>query len=207
MEASTGPDWKKWLFRWPSYIVLCVLLYWSWPVIFHIWCFLTSDGFIMWGFWKVCRMFLWMLNKVLWATFPNLLPPILTYICICLLSDNRILRFIAGIGGIYLFYTFSGEIAFSLSGGMNLIKLVFQIYFLLILVIPDILMNVVNASACVIGSIMIYLFPSLPGFLDDLSAICVLITMVFVYMNSLAIGIKQVTDWILNRNVFKGGKH
>jgi len=157
------------------------------------------------GFWKIWWMFLWMLEKVFWATLPCLLPPILAYFCICLLTDKRIFRLLAGIGAIYLFYTFSGDITFSLIGVLNLIKLVFQLYFLLILVVPDIFMNLVNTVTCVIGSIVIYIFPSLPGFLDDLIAICVLITMVFAYINSLAIGVKRVSDWVLERYVFKGG--
>lgn len=104
-----------------------------------------------------------------------------------------------GVGSVYLFYLFSGSITFSTDGALSLVRLAFQIYFLILLVIPDVFINVVSAIVCVIGSIVIFIFPDLPGFIDDMAAICVLITMVSAYMNTLAMFVKKGIDNLTSR--------
>ena len=74
-----------------------------------------------------------------------------------------------------------------------------QIYMLVILVMPSELMSILGTVATVIGSIVIYIFPDAPGALDDIAAVCTLISMVFVYLNTLAMLLKQHSGRVIDR--------
>jgi hypothetical protein len=185
--------------KWAKNIAIGILLLLGVLVVYRIYSFLTGGGIAMGTVRVVWSMFWWMLKKVFFATLPYLIPPILIFVVIHKLSANKIIRFFAGLGSLYLFYMLSGNITFSLDGALNLIKLAFQLYFLILLVIPDSLTNVAGVAACAVGSIAVYIFPDLPGSADDIGAICTLITMVFAYMNTLAMLVKRFTASILQQ--------
>jgi hypothetical protein len=174
------------------YIFLGVMLLFAGIMLYHLCHFLFRGGIVMAGIWKLLGLMWWMLKKVFWATLPCLIAPIAAYAVIYKSTRNEVLRFIAGLGFIYVFYLFSGDISFSLDSVLNMVKFAFQLYFLILLVIPGTLMIVAGAVASIIGTIIIYILPDLPGVLDDIGAICILIAIVFVYMNTLATAVKKL---------------
>jgi hypothetical protein len=216
-SATDAPERKSsLLWRISQYIVLGVFIifaliaaYKFYGFLFELHDFLFGGGIIRRTFgkftwsviWGIMGSFAWMLKKVFLATFISLLPPIIVYCIVNSITKNvfaskianALARLIAGVGSIYIFYLLSGPVTFSLAGVLGLIKLAFQIYFLCILVLPSECMMILGAVASVIGSIIIGIFPDLPGTIDDTGAICTLITMVFVYMNMLALLIKRFT--------------
>lgn len=207
MQATTETDQsikqtenqKRSLLYWMKLIPVGILLILCALAAFKVCSFLFRGGLITSSIGDILSSFWWMFKKVFFATIPFLIPPVLAAAIVYTLSVNKILRFLMGVGSVYLFYLFSGSITFSTDGALSLVRLAFQIYFLILLVIPDVFINVVSAIVCVIGSIVIFIFPDLPGFIDDMAAICVLITMVSAYMNTLAMFVKKGIDNLTSR--------
>jgi len=79
-------------------LILCAIL------VYRVCNFLFGGGLFMSSAMKVLSLFWWMLKKVFFATFLYLIPPILVSIVVYILSANKVLRFLMGVGSIYLFY-------------------------------------------------------------------------------------------------------
>lgn len=146
----------------------------------------------LWTVKRIIGAMIWMFTKIFFITIPCLILPIILYCLIYKLIGNSIVRFFAGLGCTYLFYMFSDDLSFSSSAVMNWVKMLFQIYFLLILVMPQELIGVLGGIVSAIGAVVIYIFPDAPSFIDDIAAISSMILIIFVYLNSLAIFIKRI---------------
>ncbi len=151
--------------------------------------FFFGDTWGSLGVKKVISIFWYLFKKAFFLTIPSLMLPILIYILLQWTIKNSYLRVIAGIGSLYIFYIINGGLSFS--APIQSLKLAFQVYFLTVLVMPHEMMSFIGAVTCMIGSIIIDFFPDLPGSFDDLGAICTLISMVFMYVNTLATLIKR----------------
>ena len=138
---------------------------------------------------KIIGFFWYFLVKAFIFTIPSLILPILIYMVLRYSIKNSFLFVAAGIWSVYLLYWIKGGISFL--SPIASMKLAFQVYFLTILVMPQEMMTFIGAIACMIGSIVIDFFPDLPTSFDDLGAICALISMVFMYINTLATFIKK----------------
>lgn len=172
--------------------VVAVLLIMAAAVAYEIVVFFWNHDLIARGLVTVIDFFIWILKNALLFTLPCLIAPIVIYLLLHVIVRNPILRLVSGIGCTYLFWIFGGDVEFSLSGAWALVRLLFQVYFLIILVMPQELMMAVGAIACMIGTIIIDFLPDVPlTTVDDLAAICALISMVFLYINTLATLIKQ----------------
>ena len=109
---------------------------------------------------KVISFFWYFFTKAFVFTIPSLILPILIYIILQLTIKNSALFVAVGIWSIYFLYWIKGGISFL--APMQSVKLVFQIYFLTVLVMPHELMTFIGAVTCMIGSIVIDFFPDLP---------------------------------------------
>lgn len=176
-------------------ILVCLAGVTVWSII----SFVFGGSWTAWGLGKLFGVFWAMLKYVFMSTVFFLVPPIAVYILLVAMLKNPILRIASGIGCTYLFWiAFGGSALFSwgslttpIDTVLKIIRLSLQVYFLVILVMPPELMSILGTIAAVIGSIVIYFFPDAPGALDDIAAVCTLISMVFVYLNTLAMFIKQ----------------
>lgn len=128
---------------------------------------------------------------VIVRTIHLLVVPIAVYLVLEAMIRSSLLRVGAGIGCAYLLWLVSGDLELSLSSATGMLLTFFQIYFLLVLVLPAELITIVGGVVCVIGSAIIYVMPDLPTSLDDVAGICTLISVVFIYVNSIALFIKQ----------------
>jgi hypothetical protein len=183
--------------KWLKNIGLGVLFLLGALLIYHICAFIFGGGIVMGSLWKVCGAFWFMFKTAFLATFLSFFLPVAIYALIVYVAgDKTVLRIMAGLGGVYFLYWLSGDVSFSLDSALNLVKLAFQLYFLILLVLPEPLVYIAEAVACAIGSIAIILFPDLPGSVDDMGAIGVLITMVLVYMNILKYLVKKCFEFV-----------
>ena len=159
--------------------------------------FIFSDTWASWSAGKIFSMAISLFIKAFVFTIPSLLLPFLIYIMLQIIVRNSLLRITSGVGCLYIFYLLNGGI--SVTAPVQSLRLSFQVYFLMVLIMPQEIMTVIGAFACMAGSIIINIFPDLPGTLDDLAAICTLIAMVFIYINTLATFIKrQLGERLLN---------
>jgi hypothetical protein len=203
VSATLGK--KNGLSRIPQIIMLGIFIIFALIVVYKFCGFLFGGGVIrneiIATFGKLIGLVVWMLKKVFLATIIYLFPPIIMYCVVNSVTKNIftnrianiLVRAIAGVGSIYIFYLLSGDVTLSLKGALEAVKLAFQIYLLVILVMPQEFMMILGTIASVIGSIVIFIFPDLPGAFDDMAAICTLITIIFVYLNTLALFIKRFT--------------
>lgn len=92
-----------------------------------------------------------------------------------------------------------------LDGIFRIIRLLFQIYFLVVLVLPNKLMNLAGAVASFFGGLLISAIPvGIPAVsFDDIAAMSVL-TCFIMYLNTLALVVKHVTAHGINFT--KGGE-
>lgn len=177
-------------------------------VVYGVVSFALSDSWTAWGVGQVLSLSFSLLRWVFFATIPYLIAPIIIYWFLVVMLKNRFIRVAAGIGCVYLFWVFAGGSGlftwsrFSsapVGTAIKIIRMAVQIYLLVILVMPRELMNFIGAAAAVIGSVVIYIFPDAPGALDDVAAICTLISMVFVYLNTLALIVKQYSGRVIDK--------
>ena len=162
----------------------------------------SGFGIVSVGAGKIISMFFSLFIWVFTKTFLYLLPPVAIYIIILSLVRHPLLRFAAGIGSIYLFWIFSGGFSFEasmllspskiLDAIIRIIRLIFQIYFLTVLVIPEKLMNLAGAAASFIGGLLINAIPvGIPAVsFDDIAAMTVL-TCFIMYLNTIALFVKR----------------
>ena len=192
-------------------IVVCVLLVLGGYAVWRISVFVLGGSWTAWGLGKVISLVWTMLKFVFSATVLSLLPPIAVYLLLVGMLKNPVLRVASGIGCAYAFWVLGGGAAIFTWGSfytpidtvLKMLRLSLQIYFLVILVMPHELMSILGTVATVIGSIVIYFFPDAPGALDDIAAVCTLISMVFVYLNTLASFIKHYAEVVLDFIVSK----
>jgi len=145
-----------------------------------------------WSAKQIVPMTFWILKKIFLATIPCLFLPIGIYCLVYKLIPNSILRFFAGLGCVALFYYFSDGLTFSLASVMDWVKTIFQIYFLLILFMPQELFGIIGGITSAVGAVVIYIFPDLPTYIDDISAISSMVLFIFVYINTLAMLVKRI---------------
>ena len=184
--------------------LLVALAVWT---VWKVTAFVFGDSWTAWGLGQILGMFWSLLRYVFFATIFYLVPPILIYLILLVLLRNPFIRAAAGIGCVYLFWILGGgsglftwsSLSAPIDTALKIIRMSLQIYLLIILVMPSELMSIIGTIASVIGSIVIYFFPDAPGALDDVAAICTLISMVFVYLNTLAMIIKQHSGKIINK--------
>lgn len=69
--------------------------------------------------------------------------------------------------------------------------LAFQVYFLFILVMPQEFMGIIGCIASMVVSMIVFILPDIPGAYDDVAAICTVMAVIFVYINTLAVIIKR----------------
>lgn len=192
-------------------LVVCVLLGLGGYAVWKLSIFVFGGSWTAWGLGKVISLVWTMLKFVFSATVLSLLPPIAVYLLLVGMLKNPVLRVASGIGCAYAFWALSGGAAIFTWGSfytpidtvLKMLRLSLQIYFLVILVMPHELMSILGTIATVIGSIVIYFFPDAPGALDDIAAVCTLISMVFVYLNTLASFIKHYAESALDFVVSK----
>ena len=91
-----------------------------------------------------------------------------------------------------------GSLSTPLDSAIKIVRMSVQIYLLVILVMPSELMSILGTIAAIIGSIVIYVFPDAPGALDDIAAICALKSMIFVYLNTLAMILKRHSGRVID---------
>ena len=187
-------------------VIVAVLVSLAGFAVWNIGSFALGGSWTAWGLGKLLGMFWAMLKYIFFATVLYLVPPIAVYVLLVAMLKNPFLRVASGIGCAYVFWVLSGGSSLftwgsfyaPLDTALKLIRLSLQIYFLVILVMPPELMSILGTIATVIGSIVIYFFPDAPGALDDIAAVCTLISMVFVYLNTFAMFIKNHTERVLD---------
>lgn len=156
--------------------------------------FILSGSWSAWGLGQLFSMFVSILRYVFFATILYLIPPVIIYWGLLFMLKNPFVRIMAGIGCTYIFWVIGGgsslfewgSLSAPIDSAVKIVRMSAQIYLLVILVMPAELMSILGTIAAVIGSMVIYIFPDAPGTLDDISAVCALISMVFVYLNTLA---------------------
>lgn len=124
-------------------------------------------------------------------TLPYIWMPILLYAICIATTKNVIIRIVVGAGCIYALYLVSGKISLSFSGVRNFLKLSFQIYFLLTLLLPRKFASLLGGIVSAIGAAVIYMLPGLSGSLA-IALTCLVLFVVFVYLNALALVIKKI---------------
>ena len=183
-------------------VLLILAAYVIWKLFHYV---VLNDGLMRKGLGKVLGLFGTMFKAVVWGTVPSLLLPIGIYFFIELTLRNMvsIIRVAAGIGSIYLLWRFSGSMRLTVnpaklaSDALTLAKLCFQVYYLIILVLPQELMSIIGAGASFIGAMIVALIPSLPTAYDDIAAISTIIVMIFVVLNTSAVAVKRVVRGIV----------
>lgn len=168
-------------------------------VIYNVASFFAEGSFLSKSVAGILSLFVKMFMYVFTATIPCLFLPIAVYITLHFMIQNKFMRVAAGIGCIYVIWSLSGGLGIFTWGMfstpidhvMRAVKLSFQVYFLTLLVMPQELINLIGTIAAIVGSLVIDIFPDLPTSLDDMAAICTLIAMIFVYINTFATFIKQ----------------
>ncbi len=182
--------------------LLLLAIYVIWSVFHYV---VLNDGLMRKGLGKILSLFWEMLKAVIWTTVPSLVWPVGIYFLIELTLRNMfsIVRVAAGIGGIYLFWRFSGDMSLSInpakmaSDALKLAKLCFQAYYLIILVLPQELMSIIGTAASFIGALIVALLPSLPTAYDDIAAVSTIFVMIFVVLNTSAMVVKRVVRGIV----------
>ena len=185
-------------------VALMGLAVWT---VYQVTAFALGDSWTAWGLGRLLGMFMSLLRYVFFSTIFYLIPPILIYWVLLFMLKNPFIRAAAGIGCVYLFWVLGGgsglftwgSFSTPIDTALKIIRLSLQIYLLVILVMPSELMSIIGTIAAVIGSIVIYFFPDAPGALDDIAAVCTLISMVFVYLNTLAMILKQHSGKVIDR--------
>ena len=152
----------------------------------------SSGGIVQWGVLKIGGLFLSMFTYVLSVTFPYIFPPIIVYLLleVFLRKLPYIMRLGAELGCTYIFYLLSGLIN-SNSGLIQWMLLAFQVYFLIILVMPQEFMGIIGCIASMVVSMIVFILPDMPGAYDDVAAICTVMAVIFGYINTLAVIIKR----------------
>ena len=169
--------------------------------------FIFGGSWTAWGLGQVFSLFMTILRRVFFATIFYLIPPILIYWMLLIMLKNPFLRAAAGVGCVYIFWLFGGgsglfswgSLSAPVDSAVKIVRMSVQIYLLVILVMPGELMSIIGTIAAVIGSMVIYIFPDAPGAMDDIAAVCALISMVFVYLNTLAMILKQHSGKVIDK--------
>lgn len=189
-----------------SVIVFALIALAVWTV-WNVTAFIFGDSWTAWGLGQILWLFVSLLKYVFFATIFYLIPPILIYWVLLVMLKNPFIRAAAGIGCVYLFWVLGGgssilswsSFSAPIDTALKIIRMSLQIYLLIILVMPSELMSIIGTIASIIGSIVIYFFPDAPGALDDIAAVCTLISMVFVYLNTLAMILKQHSGKVIDK--------
>ena len=167
--------------------------------VYKIAAFVFSDTWTAWGMGQMFSLFMKLLRWVFFTTILYLIPPIVIYWLLLAMLKNPVIRAAAGVGCVYIFWVIGGgsglfawgSLSTPVDSAIKIVRMSVQIYLLVILVMPSELMSIIGTIAAVIGSMVIYIFPDAPGALDDISAVCTLISMIFVYLNTLAMILKR----------------
>ena len=175
--------------------------------VYKVAAFMLSDSLSSWGLGQLLKLFAVMLRYVFFATILYLIPPVLIYWVMLAMLKNPFVRVAAGIGCVYIFWIIGGgqslfaweSLSAPLDSAIKIVRVSVQIYLLVILVMPSELMSILGTVAAIIGSMAIYVFPDAPGALDDMSAVCALVSMIFVYLNTLAMVLKQHSGKIISK--------
>ena len=175
--------------------------------VYKVAAFMLSDSLSSWGLGQLLKLFAVMLRYVFFATILYLIPPVLIYWVMLAMLKNPFVRVAAGIGCVYIFWIIGGgqslfaweSLSAPLDSAIKIVRVSAQIYLLVILVMPSELMSILGTVAAIIGSMAIYVFPDAPGALDDISAVCALVSMIFVYLNTLAMVLKQHSGKIISK--------
>ena len=187
-------------------VITGILLVLAGVTAYEITAFVLGDSWSAWGLGQVFSLFVSMLRYVFFATILYLIPPIVIYWVLLAMLKNPFVRAAAGIGCVYLFWVVGGgsglftwgSLSAPVDSAVKIVRMSVQIYLLVILVMPGELMSIIGTIAAVIGSMVIYIFPDAPGAMDDIAAVCALISMVFVYLNTLAMVIKQHSGKVID---------
>ena len=175
--------------------------------VYKVAAFMLSDSLSSWGLGQLLKLFAVMLRYVFFATILYLIPPVLIYWVMLAMLKNPFVRVAAGIGCVYIFWIIGGgqslfaweSLSAPLDSAIKIVRVSAQIYLLVILVMPSELMSILGTVAAIIGSMAIYVFSDAPGALDDISAVCALVSMIFVYLNTLAMVLKQHSGKIISK--------
>ena len=168
--------------------------------------FVFSDTWTAWGMGQFFSLFMSLLRWAFFATIIYLIPPIIIYWLLLAMLKNPAVRAAAGVGCVYLLWLIGGgsnlftwgSLSTPLDSAIKIVRMSVQIYLLVILVMPSELMSILGTIAAIIGSIVIYVFPDAPGALDDIAAICALKSMIFVYLNTLAMILKRHSGRVID---------
>ena len=157
---------------------------------------LFGEGMVNAGIRKMISAFWRILSWVFVKTFFYLLPPIIIYVLIQLLVTHPVMRFMIGLGSIYLFWILSGGLSFSISSPINslirIIRLVFQIYFLTVLIIPQPLVIIASAVASFVGGIIVNSIPiGIPMMSVDSIVAMIVLSYFITYLNIIASFVKK----------------
>ena len=169
--------------------------------------FIFGGSWSAWGLGQLFSMFVSMLRYVFFATILYLIPPVIIYWGLLLMLKNPFVRAVAGIGCVYILWVIGGgsslfewgSLSAPIDSAVKIVRMSAQIYLLVILVMLAELMSILGTIAAMIGSMLIYIFPDAPGALDDISAVCALISMVFVYLNTLAMILKRYSGKVTDK--------
>lgn len=173
--------------------------------------FVFGESAVKSGAITLFSMFIKILIWALTNTFLYFLPPIVIYVLIQFLIRHPFIRFLAGIVGIYLFWILSGGFSFSISSPIDsvarIVRLVFQIYFLTVLIIPQSLVRLVGSVASFLGGIIVSSIPvGVPmTSIDDIAAMLVL-TYFITYLNIVASFVKKIVAHSLKIKSMFGAK-
>ena len=190
-----------------SFLLIILAVFVIYKILSEVVSLFSGMGIVSLSAGKIVSMFFSLFVWVFMKTFLYLLSPVAIYIVILALVRHPLLRFAAGIGSIYLFWIFSGGFSFQasilfspsqiLDAIIRIIRLIFQMYFLTVLVIPEKLMNLAGAAASFIGGILINAIPvGIPAVsFDDIAAMSVL-TCFIMYLNTIALFVKRNAPYI-----------
>ncbi len=188
-------------------VITCALIALAVLTVYKAAAFMLSDSWSSWGLGQLLKLSAVMLRYVFSATIIYLIPTVLIYWVLLAALTNPFIRAAAGIGCVYIFWVIGGgqslfawkNLSAPIDSAIKITRVSAQIYLLVILVMPSELMSILGTAAAVIGSMVIYVFPDAPGALDDISAVCTLVSMIFVYLNTLAMLLKQHSGKIIGK--------
>ena len=188
-------------------VITCALIALAVLTVYKVAAFMLSDSWSSWGLGQLLKLSAVMLRYVFSATIIYIIPPVLIYCVMLATLKNPFVRAAAGIGCVYIFWLIGGgqslftweNLSAPLDSAIKIARVSAQIYLLVILVMPSELMSILETVTAVVGSMVIYVFPDAPGALDDISAVCALVSMIFDYLNTLTMLLKQHSGKIIGK--------
>lgn len=147
---------------------------------------------------SIMKMVIKMIGKGVKLAIPYICIPVALYTMCNIATENIITRILMGTGCVCLLWYISPEISFSMAGAKNCVKLIFQMYFLMTLLLPQELVSIIGGIVTTIGVVIIYIFPGLSDSVT-ISLICSMVFLIFVYINTLASIVKRAVNAIIRK--------